>query len=752
VRTHGAIEHLSGGDGSGTFRSNRFQEIFRSMAIDPYASCPGGTGKKVKFCCADLVGDLEQLDRLIEGDQTSAALEQVKRLAEKHPQRACLMATQVKLELSAKQLGPAAATSRAFLEAFPNNPLALGHAAVSDVIAGNVQEAATDFDKAREASGAEVSADLVRIAATLVQAAAQAGHTGFAQGIVEWLIDKSLGTPEDRRVLAAVVGSAGVAPALRTKVHFEEVAADSPWRSEFDAALKQAREWRLSKALTAFRSLKGVAGESRELFTNIAVLCEMLARPFEASEAWLKIAGLRDTLPDDAVEATGRAIALETEADEDRSPQVRYELARCPLAAAEAAAGGIEMLEDKLRHDTRFEPAPFDRSSWVARGAAPPRSVWRVFEKAAAAKEPVRLLASLLLFGRQTDREAEAVLQGFAVDLAIAKGIVESAIGVTFAAPVSQEGLPSVTPTNWLLTTQFRMQPPAPPTAPTPAGELSPVDRLLEEQRTLLWTRFLDLWPDTALPELLGKTPREALKDTGGARRVEALVTEGEATSRQREAADAWTAVRGRLGMQTPAPVVAERPLEQVPPLRWHRVAMATLDLDQLRGLFLTALDAGFELAAERAAEAIVSRTDTAPEDRWEAYSLLEGRATSSVKQLEIIGHLREIARQLKASDGMIDIAELRIRLQRGDQADIMRLLDHLRRDHSRDQKVLEALAEVLVEAGVDLSALAGQTVPGGSTAGMPAAAAPAAPGGIWTPGSPQPGQPAEKKTIWTPN
>jgi hypothetical protein len=52
------------------------------MSIDPYASCPGGTGKKVKFCCPDLVGDLEQLDRLIEGDQISAALEQVKRLAE----------------------------------------------------------------------------------------------------------------------------------------------------------------------------------------------------------------------------------------------------------------------------------------------------------------------------------------------------------------------------------------------------------------------------------------------------------------------------------------------------------------------------------------------------------------------------------------------------------------------------------------------------------------------------------------------
>lgn len=722
------------------------------MAIDPYASCPGGTGKKVKFCCADLVGDLEQLDRLIEGDQISAALEQVKRLAEKTPNRACLMATQVKLELAAKQFSEAAATSRAFLEAFPDNPLALGHAAVSDVIAGKVQEAATDFDKAREAAAAEVSPDLVRIAATLVQAAAQAGHTGFAQGIVEWMIEKSLGTAEDRRVLAAVVGSSGVAPALRTKVHLEETSADSPWRFEFDAALKHAREWRLSKALTTFRSLKGVAGESRELFTNIAALCEMLARPFEASEAWLKIAGMRDTPADDAIEATGRAIALETEADEDRSPQVRYEIARCPLAAAEAAAGGIELLEDKLRHDSRFETAPFDRSSWVARGAAPPRSVWRVFDKPADAPEPGRLLASLLVFGRQTDREAEAVLQGFAPDLAAAQAIVQPALGVSFAGSVSQDGLPSVTPTNWLLATQFRMKPPAPPAAPTPAGEPSPFDRLLDQQRALLWKRFLDLWPDTALPELLGKTPREALKTPDGARRVEALIGEGEATSRQRDAADAWTAIRGRLGMKTPPAIEAELPLEQVPPLRWHRVAMARLELDQLRGLFLTALDAGFDLAAERAAEAIIARTDTAPEDRWEAYSLLEARATSSVKRLEIISHLREIAKALKASDGMIDIAELRIRLQRGDQADIMRLLEHLRREHSRDQKVLESLAEVLMEAGVDLSALAGQTVPGGPAAGMPAAGAAAVPGGIWTPGSPQPGQPAEKKTIWTPN
>ncbi|MFM8497444.1 MAG: hypothetical protein ACKOEM_18270 [Planctomycetia bacterium] len=731
------------------------------MAIDPYAACPGGTGKKIKFCCDDLTGDLEQIDRLVEGDQVSAALEQVDRLAAKHPGRACLMATQVKLQLATRKFAEAAATSQAFLAAFPDNPLALGHASISDAIAGRIQEAAAQFDKAREAAGAEISTDLVRIAATLVQAAAQAGHTGFAQGLVEWMVDKSLGTAEDQRMLAAVVGSSGVPAALRTKVPLESAPADSPWQTDFDTGLKHAQAWRLGKALTAFRSLKGVAGQNRELFTNIAVLCEMLARPFEAAEAWLAVAGLPGTPPDDAVEATGRAIALETEADEDRSPTVPYERRSATLALGPEGAAALDLLEDKLRHDTHFEPAPFDRSQWTARGAVPPRSAWRVFETAPTADTPARLVATVLIFGKQTDQEPLATLQGFQPDVTTARGVLEPVLGVTFGPPLAAT-LPAATPTNWLRGAQFRTTPPAMSAAGTPAGQPSPVDTMLATESAALWRRFVESWPDTALPELLGKTPRAALADAGGARRVAALVSEGEATARSRDESAAWTSIRSRLGMPVPAPIESPRPLEAVPPLRWHRLDVAKVDLDQLRGVFVTALDAGFELAAERSARALIARPDSTPEDRWEAWSMLEERAASTVEKLDVIGHLREIATALKVSDGMIDVAELRVRLQRGDQAEIARLLDGLRRDHARDQKVLEALAQVLMEAGVDLPGMMAAQGAGGMPAGaIPAggvpggaAAAPAAPAGIWTPGSPQPqapGQPAAKKTIWTP-
>jgi len=720
------------------------------MAIDTYAPCPGGTGKKIKFCCADLVGDLAQLDTLVEGDQISAALDQVRRLDERTPGRACLMATRTKLELASKRFAEAAATSRAFLQAFPDNPLALGQSAVTDAIAGRVQEAAAAFDKAREAAGREVSPEVVRIAATLVQAAAQTGHVGFAQGVVDWLADRALGSEDERRLLATIVGSSGVPPALRTRVRLEPLSGDSPWRFEFDAALKHAAEWRLAKALATFRSLKGMAGESRELFTNIAIVCEMLARPVEAAEAWATVARLRDVPRDDAVEAIGRAIALETEADPDRSPVVRFASRAAPLhvPAGEEGVTALELLDDKIRHAGCFDQASFDRTTWVSRGAVPPRSAWRVYESDPAGGRPARLLATLLVFGRQTDREPEAVLQGFAADVEAARPAVETVLGCQFAADDVGADVPATTPTNWLLGSQFRLRPPAAPAAAA-AGQPSAFDDLLRAQSDALWGRFLDVWPDTPLPELLGKSPRQALGDRQLALRVEALVTEGEATSRRVDACDAWAAMRDRLGMPRPAQLDSPRPLEDgVPPMRWHRLDMQKLGIDELRGVFVTAADAGFERAAERAAEALAARADATPADRWEALGLLEERATSSVRKLEILAELRKLAATLKANDGMLDVAELRVRMQRGDEAATTRLFEHLRRDHSRDQQVLQALAEVLMEAGVDLSAIAGRAATGPAAA--PAAAAAEA-GKLWTPGGAEPTGGGEKKVIWTP-
>ena len=726
------------------------------MAIDSYAPCPGGTGKKIKFCCSDLVGDLEQLDRLIEGDQITAALDQVKRLEEKHAGRPCLMAARTKLELSTKQYNEAAESSTRFLKAFPENPLALGQAAITDAVAGRIQESAALLDKARAAALAagrqgegshDVSPELVRIAGTLVQAAGQTGHVGFAQGIVEWLTDRSLGSDEERRMLAAIVGSAGVPPALRTKVALEEAVGDESWRPEFDKALGLARDWQLAKALASFRAIQNVAATNPQLHANIGTICEMLARPVEASEAWLALANLADTPSDEAIEATGRAMALETEANPDRSPQVRFASRTAPLAVPAGEEGGtaLELLEDTLRQDASCESAQIDRTAWVSRNAVPPRSAWRVYDGG----DPARLLASLLIFGRQTDREPEAVLQGFTTDIDAAAARVATLINATFAPAGDLAGMPGVSPTNWLLGSQFKMVMPASPPAPPAAGEPAIIDTLMDRQRESLWRLFAELWPDMPLPELLGKSPRQALATAEGRRRVEAIINEGEATPRRGDASTAWQAMRKTLGLGAPETIVSSEPLGNVPPLRWHRLDMAAISLDQLRGLVLTAMDAGFELAAERAAESLAARPDATPQDRWEALGVLLERAASSVKQLELIGQLRSIAAELKANDGMLDVAEMRIRMQRGDEAEATQLIAHIQRQHGSDRQVLQALAEVLMEAGIDLGAMAAR---GGGAAGRGAKAVPATEAGkLWTPGGDTTAAGGEKKTIWTP-
>ena len=47
------------------------------MDLDTNQLCPGGTGKKIRFCCKDLQRDLDKIVRFMEGGQRKAALEAI---------------------------------------------------------------------------------------------------------------------------------------------------------------------------------------------------------------------------------------------------------------------------------------------------------------------------------------------------------------------------------------------------------------------------------------------------------------------------------------------------------------------------------------------------------------------------------------------------------------------------------------------------------------------------------------------------
>src|ERR1043165_6975686 len=100
------------------------------MPIDPYSPCPGGTGKKVKFCCSDLVGELDKVQRMLEGEQPRACLDYIRKLDEKYPGRACLQSIRVSLENAVGDHAEAEQTIATFLGKYPDNPVALAEKAL----------------------------------------------------------------------------------------------------------------------------------------------------------------------------------------------------------------------------------------------------------------------------------------------------------------------------------------------------------------------------------------------------------------------------------------------------------------------------------------------------------------------------------------------------------------------------------------------------------------------------------------------
>ena len=95
-----------------------------------YQACPGGTGKKIKFCCPDLVGELDKVQRMVEAEQRAACLDHIERLEAKHPDRACLMSYKAMIQTQLGQKELASETLTKYQQLYPQNPVALAEAAM----------------------------------------------------------------------------------------------------------------------------------------------------------------------------------------------------------------------------------------------------------------------------------------------------------------------------------------------------------------------------------------------------------------------------------------------------------------------------------------------------------------------------------------------------------------------------------------------------------------------------------------------
>lgn len=115
------------------------------MSHDAYAPCLCGSGKKLKFCCQELVGDIEKIERMVQAKQNRQALQALETIDAAHPGNPWIAINRAMVLINEEnRLEEAITVLAALLKQFPEH-----HQATA--ILANASFAEYGFEQARSA-------------------------------------------------------------------------------------------------------------------------------------------------------------------------------------------------------------------------------------------------------------------------------------------------------------------------------------------------------------------------------------------------------------------------------------------------------------------------------------------------------------------------------------------------------------------------------------------------------------------------
>lgn len=92
--------------------------------MDPYAPCPCGSGKKVKFCCQAILPEMAKIERLQENNQPHMALQLIDKILKEHPENGWLVTQRAMALFNDEAFAEARDGLVPFLRNNPEHPLA----------------------------------------------------------------------------------------------------------------------------------------------------------------------------------------------------------------------------------------------------------------------------------------------------------------------------------------------------------------------------------------------------------------------------------------------------------------------------------------------------------------------------------------------------------------------------------------------------------------------------------------------------
>ncbi len=737
------------------------------MPLDPYARCPCGSGKKLKFCCPDLTSEMEKIQKMLDGDQRAACLEHIRGLETKYPQRASLWGLQAMLEMQLGQTDDARATLDRFLEKHPGNPVGLAERAMLVAVTEGGRAAVAPMQDA-------LSALDKFLPGRVFEAIGTVGHALLAQGEMfatraHFMLCANIGGVDDKRAVEWLLRfNADTRIPVMIKEPPSMVAPPQgvAWQAACNEALRLASRGRWRDAVGQIEGAITSTGDVPELWRNLALLKGWLADTPGAVEALRKWISL-DMPLDDAVEVEALAQLLDrgTENDDAENDTTVKDTEQVETVCISFVITDVEKAEAALAADARADRSGEDPATLVEEGEPRPRSVFHLLDRplpetgVGIAREAIpHITARLLIFGRQTDREPQLELITARDERYDAtRKILQDVMGDVLGSQVDEEVVSQTSRVNHAMGWSWRLPDDTP---------VEHQQELLKEQRH---AAIFETWPKLALPDLGGRTIEETASDSNGPDskgKIQALaaILLIEQTDTVEMSRFDMNELREKLGLPTADPIDPTGwNAGQVSLARATRLLADKLSDDALLNIYRRAAMLGARAAVRKLASEVVERESLKNRvDRAEAYGLLARCALDLDEEVTFVEHARDAATEAGESPAEWLLMLLTLLIERGDATEVQRLVTQIQADHMQEEGVPEAMLQVLYAAGIidpGTGPLAERQQPAQqqpaiavpSQAPSPGAPSPEAPSGkIWTPGG-ESGSQGQKSKIWTP-
>jgi hypothetical protein len=709
------------------------------MALDAYSQCPGATGKKIKFCCSDFLPELEKIDRMVEGEQYAACLQHIE-LLRRQPQnedRQCLLAYHTMLLRATAQLEAAETLVAYFVQKYPSNQAALAESTMLSTLKNDYASAMNSLQLAFSEAAGSWSWRTYQAGEMLAEAFLSQGRWPPARALLQFLLIVQRGNRDVSQILSEVLRSADVPLLLKEDPRFPQPPNSAPWADRFSAAIRPMMhgDWRTTEQNLS--ALAGDVGDFPDIWRALAVVRAWLNDYAGAIQALRKYASF-DVARDDAVEAEATAMHLSDDHLGDGAH----------ISEVIWTVSDAERLHEAFLSDSRVMSLPPDMAiRYSDEDSPPPKAAYMIFDRPAVettegltpASMPV-YIAQLVLFGKQTDREARLELVS-AVDseLAKIKAVLSECFGQWLTGEVKTEDLGTVSATMNMLQPKWRIP-----------QQLKPqqLRAIIEEYRR---DAILNHWPEMKLGALDGLSPIQAAADAKYHVKLGAAIMVLQFYADHIRASFDFNELRGRLGLPALEPIdVQPGQINQLPLVRLARVGAEKLSDDDLVQGFQRAVGYNHRSAVIKFGKEIIARPSFAQRrERSLAYMTLARMDDDLDRAMTYIEAGRKDTEVTGQSHAVWDLEELSLRFARQEVNEALHLIRHIETTHINEPNVSLILTQILVEAGLIRPDGSPAVPTRRGQAEMAEAEATADPGKLWTPGGESAGAGGK---LWVPD